>query len=60
MYMYIHTRGLHYIHWYETPCNVYKDERILKSDYNQGLKNFKIYNIFPQNALIQFDKGDEK
>ena len=58
-YLYIHTGGLHYIQWYETPSNVYKDERILKSDYNQGLKNFKIY-IFPQNALIKFDKWDEK
>ena len=32
--------------WYETPCNIYSDERILKFDYNYGFKIFKIYNIF--------------
>ena len=28
--------------WYGTPCNIYKDERNLKSDYNHNVKNFKI------------------
>ena len=35
--------------WYGIPCNIYKDEKIAKSDYNQGFKNFKIYNICPKN-----------
>ena len=33
---------------------------ILKSDYNHGFKNLKIYNICPQNAFIKFHKRDKK
>ena len=29
----------------------YSEERILKSEYNYGLKIFKIYSIFPKNTL---------
>ena len=45
--------------WYGTPCNIYKDERILKSNYNHGFKNFKTYYICPQNAFLKFDKRDK-
>ena len=41
---------------YGTPCNIYKDERILNYEYNQGFKNFKIYYICPQNTFIKFHK----
>ena len=33
---------------YGTPCNIYKDERILKYEYSHGFKNFKIYYISPK------------
>ena len=36
------------LRWYGTPCNIHKDGRILKYDYNHGFQNFKIYNICPQ------------
>ena len=26
------------LRWYGTPCNIYNNERILKSDYNYGFK----------------------
>ena len=26
------------LRWYGTPCNIYKDERILNYDYNHGFK----------------------
>ena len=29
------------LRWYGTPCNIFKDDRVLKYDYNQGFKNFK-------------------
>ena len=29
------------LRWYGTPCNIYKEERILNYDYNHGLKNSK-------------------
>ena len=45
--------------WYRIPCNFHKDERILNYDYNQGLKNFKIYHFSPQNAFTKFYKRDE-
>ena len=47
------------LRWYGTPCNIIKDERILKYDYNHDLKNFKIYNICHKNALIKFHKIDK-
>ena len=50
------------LRWYGTPCNIYKDGRILKYDYmyNHSFKNFKIYNICPKNAFIKFIKRDKK
>ena len=39
----------HNLRWYGTPCNIFKDDRILKNDYNHGFKIFKI-NICPQYA----------
>ena len=30
------------LRWYGTPCNILKDDRILKNNYNHGFKNFKI------------------
>ena len=48
------------LRWYGTPCNIFKDDRILKNDYNLSFKNFKIYNICPQNAFIKFHKRDKK
>ena len=47
------------LRWYGTPCNIFKDDRILKNDYNRGSKNFKIYNNCPQNAFIKFHKRDK-
>ena len=44
------------LRWYETPCNIYNDERMLKSVENYGFKNFEI----PKNAFIKIDKRDEK
>ena len=38
----------------------FKDDRILKNDYNHGFKKFKIYNICPQNAFIKFHKTNNK
>ena len=46
--------------WYGTPCNIYKDEMILKYDYNNGSENFKIYNTCPKNALKNFYKRDKR
>ena len=40
--------------WYGTPCNIYIDDWILKSDYHYGFKMFKIYNICPKNTFIKF------
>ena len=48
------------LRWYGTPCNIFKDDRILKYDNNHGFKNFKIYNIRPKNAFIKFHKRDKK
>ena len=48
------------LRWCGTPCNIYKDDRILKNDYNHRFKNFKIYNICPQNTFIKFHKRDKK
>ena len=28
------------LRWYWTPCNIYKDKRILNYDYNHDFKNF--------------------
>ena len=28
--------------WYGTPCNIHKDEKILKYDYNHGFKEKKL------------------
>ena len=44
------------LRWYGTPCNIFKDDRILKNDYNHCFKNFKIYNICPKNAFIKFHR----
>ena len=43
----------HCLRWYGTPCNIFKDDRILKYDYNHGFKNFKIYNICPQKCIYK-------
>ena len=48
------------LRWYGTPCNIFKDDQILKNDYNHGFKNFKIYNIYSKNAFIKFHKIDKK
>ena len=48
------------LRWYGTPCNIFKDDRILKNNYNHGFKNFKIYNICPKNPFIKFHKRDKK
>ena len=48
------------LRWYGTSCDIFKDDRILKIDYNNGFKNFKIYNICPQNAFLKFHKRDKK
>ena len=48
------------LRWYGTPCNIFKDNRILKKNYNHGFKNFKIYNICPKNPFIKFHKRDKK
>ena len=48
------------LRWYGTPCNIYKDERILNYDYNQGLTKIHIKTIFPQKASLKFYKRDEK
>ena len=34
--------------------------KILKYDYDQGFKNFKIYYISPENIFIKFHKRDKK
>ena len=43
-----------------TPCNIYSDERNLKSDYNYGFKILKIYNICPKNTYTKFDLTNKK
>ena len=43
-----------FLRWYGTPCNIFKDERILKYDYVHGFKNLKIYSICPKNAFLKF------
>ena len=48
------------LRWYGTPCNIFKDDRILKNDKNHGFKNFKIYNILPQNVFKKSHKRDKK
>ena len=47
------------LRWYGIPCNIYKDERNLKSDYNYNFKNFKIYSICSQKFIYKMDKRDE-
>ena len=42
-----------YLMWNGTPCNIFKDERILKNDYNYGFKIFKIYNICPKKCIYK-------
>ena len=39
------------LRWYGTPCNIYKDERILKYDYNNSFKTFKSI-TFAQKLLL--------
>ena len=53
VYMYMYC-----LRWYGTPCNIYKDERILKYHYNHGFKDFNILNnkSCTQNALIKTNK----
>ena len=48
------------LRWSGTPCNIYKDERILNYDYNRGFKNFKIKTIFQQNAIIKLYKREKE
>ena len=45
---------LKWLWWYGTPCNIHKDEIILKYDHNHFFKN-----IFPKTAFIKFYKGDK-
>ena len=47
-----HNWGQPFLRWYGTPCNIFKDDRILKNYYNHGFKNFKIYNICPRMHLL--------
>ena len=44
------------LRWYGTPRNIFKDDRILKNDYNHGFKNF----ICPQNAFMKFHTRDKR
>ena len=46
--------------WYGTPCNIYSDDRILKSVYNYGFKMLKIYNICPKNTFKKFELKEIK
>ena len=48
------------LRWYGTPCNIFKDNRILKNDYKHGFKNFKICNICPKNSFIKYHKRNKK
>ena len=48
------------LRWYGTPFNIFKDDRIIKINYNHGFKNFKIYHICPKNPFIKFHKRDKK
>ena len=50
------------LRWYGTPCNIYKEERILNYEYNPGLIKLKIKAIFPQKASLKFSlfMRDEK
>ena len=54
----VHDLGQHGIAW--TLCNVYKDQWNPKSDYNHGIKKFKICKICPQNTIFKFDKRNKK
>ena len=54
-----HTLPIISLRWYGTPCNIFKDDRILKNDHNHGFKYFKIYNICPKNAFIKFHKREK-
>ena len=40
--------------------NIFKDDSILKNDYNHGFKIFKIYNMCPKNAFVKFHRRDKK
>lgn len=42
------------LRWYGKPCNIYKDERILKYGYIQP--QFNLSHFAPNNALIKFHK----
>ena len=48
------------LRWYGTPCNIYKDERILKYDYNHTFKTFKSITFAQKIAFIKFHKRDKK
>ena len=37
--------------WYGTPCDIFKDDRILKNDYNYGFEYFKILSFTPKMQL---------
>ena len=39
--------------WYGTPCNIFKDKRILKYYYNHGSKHIKINYICPISTFIK-------
>ena len=56
----LQSKRLDRLRFYGTPCNIFKDYRILKNNYNHGFKNFKIYNICPKNPFIKFHKRDKK
>ena len=55
-YVFKSTNILFWLRLYGTPCNIFKDDRIIKHDYNHGFKIFIIYNICPQNAFIKFHR----
>ena len=48
------------LRWYGTPCNIYKEERILNYDYNHGLKKLEIKSFFLQKASQKLYQRDEK
>ena len=39
------------LRWYGTPCNIFKDDRILKNDYNHGFKISKSITFAPNMHL---------
>ena len=46
------------LRWYGTPCNIFKDDMIIKKMITTTVLN--IYNMCPQNAFIKFQKRGKK